>query len=447
MVIHRTDRNRYVASASKGEILAWCLYDWGNSAFATSVLAAVLPLYFAYIVPERGVRLGIPGGPGWNTQAASLWAYAVSLSLVLVAVSSPVLGTIADRTAAKKRFLGFYAFLGALCTALLFSVHHGEVWRCLILFMLANIGFAGANVFYNAFLPQMVGLHRLDRISGRGFAFGYLGGGLLLALNILMIQKPDLFGIPDRLTATRLCFVSVGIWWALFTVPILTLLHERPALTGGMLHRSVLAYGFSRVMRTISKATQFQQLLRFLIAYFIYNDGIQTVIVMATIFGRTELELGAGTLLGALLMVQIVAIPGALAFGRLAERLGAKKALMLSLIAWTGSVCYAFFMESAAEFMVIAALIGLILGGSQAISRSLYARFVPLAHSAEFYGFYAVSNKFAAIPGPFLFGLLADLTGKIRVSILLLALFFLTGLFLLATVDVEKGRQEALAAT
>jgi UMF1 family MFS transporter len=431
------------ATAIRWEIVGWCFYDWANSAFATTVLAAVLPIYFIYIVPERGVRFGLPGGPDWITHAPSLWAYSVSLSLLLVALSSPILGTIADRTGAKKRFLAAYALSGSLCTALLFFVRQGDVWLCLLLFMAANIGFSGGNVFYNAFLPQLVGPERMDRVSGMGFAYGYLGGGLLLALNLLMIQKPGLFGIPDTLLATRFCFVSVGIWWAVFSVPILTLLRERPPVSTVPLPRNLLTYGFKRVRQTVVTARQFSQLVRFLIAFLIYNDGIQTVILMATIFGSTELKMGAGTLLATLLLIQIVGVPGSLALGALAERYGVKRVLTFTLILWTGIVCYAFFIRTASQFVVLSVLVGIILGGSQALSRSLYARFVPPGHSAEFYGFYAISNKFASILGPFLFGLLADLTGNLRYSVLSVALFFLAGLILLVAVDVEKGVQEA----
>jgi UMF1 family MFS transporter len=432
--------------ATRREIVGWCLYDWANSSFATTVLAAVLPIYFTFITPSEGVRLGLPGGPAWVSRAPALWAYAVSLSLLVVAFSSPLLGAIADRSAVKKRFLAFYALVGSACTALLFFVHQGDVWLCLGLFMAANIGFAGGNVFYNAFLPQMVGPDRVDRVSGLGFAYGYFGGGLLLALNLLMIQKPHLFGIPNTVLATRLCFLSVGVWWAVFTIPTLVLVQERPPAIAAPAATGLLHYAFSRLRETLRRARQFSQLFRFLIAFLIYNDGIETVIVMASIFGTTELRLSPGLLLAALLMVQIIGIPGAVAFGWLAERLGAKRVLMVSLLVWTGLVSYAFFMKTAMDFVVLSAIVGLILGGSQALSRSLYARFVPVAQSAEFFGFYAISTKFGAILGPLLFGSLADLTGNLRVSVLSVAVFFLLGLCLLAGVDVEKGAREAQEA-
>ena len=433
--------------ATRREIAGWCLYDWANSAFATTVLAAVLPIYFTFITPSEGVRLGVPGGPGWVSRAPALWGYAVSLSLVVVAFTSPLLGALADRSAVKKRFLASYALAGSACTALLFFVRQGDVWLCLLLFMAANIGFAGGNVFYNAFLPQMVGPDRVDRVSSLGFACGYLGGGLLLTLNLLMIEKPRLFGIPDTVVATRLCFLSVGVWWAVFTVPTLVLVRERLPPVAAPASVRVLSYAFSRLGETLRKARRFTQLFRFLIAFLIYNDGIETVIVMATIFGRAELRLSPGLLLAALLMVQIIGVPGAMAFGWLAERLGTKRVLMASLLVWTGLVCYAFFIETATDFVVLSAVVGLILGGSQALSRSLYARFVPVAQSAEFFGFYAVSIKFGAILGPLLFGFLADLTGNLRVSVLSVAVFFLLGLCLLAGVDVEKGAREAREAS
>lgn len=444
MAISGGERPPPVKAAGR-EIRAWCLYDWANSAFATTVLAAILPIYFAHIVPESGVTIPFSGETGRTLNAPSLWAYAVSLSLLVVALSSPVLGTIADYTAAKKRFLGTFAFLGSLCTALLFFVSQGQVWRCLLLFMAANVGFAGGNVFYNAFLPQLAGPEAIDRISGRGYAYGYLGGGILLALNLLMIEKHRLFGIPDPILATRLCFVSVGVWWALFTIPALVSLDERSSLRTDR-HGSLLTYGFKEVARTLARARRFRELIRFLIAFLIYNDGIQTVIVMAAMFGRTELQLDAGVLLATLLMIQIVGIPGALLLGLLAERIGAKRALLLALCLWTGVVCYAVFIKTATQFVALSALVGLILGGSQAVSRSLYGRFVPAAYSAEFFGFYAISNKFASILGPLLFGLVADLTGNIRLSVLSTAVFFLAGMILLGTVNVERGIREVTEA-
>jgi UMF1 family MFS transporter len=337
--------------------------------------------------------------------------------------------------------------VGSACTALLFFARQGDVWLCLILFMAPNIGFAGGNVFYNAFLPQMVGPDRVDRVSGLGFAYGCFGGGFLLALNLLMIQKPRLFGIPDTVLATRLCFLSVGVWWAVFTIPTLVLVRERPPAVAAPASAGILSYAFFRLRETLKRARRFSQLFRFLIAFLIYNDGIETVIVMATIFGTAELRLNPGLLLAALLMVQIIGVPGAVAFGWLAERLGTKRVLMASLVIWTGLVCYAFFMKTAMDFVVLSAVVGLILGGSQALSRSLYARFVPVAQSAEFFGFYSVSIKFGAILGPLLFGSLADLTGNLRVSVLSVAVFFLLGLCLLAGVDVEKGAREAQEAS
>ncbi|MBW1980963.1 MAG: MFS transporter [Deltaproteobacteria bacterium] len=429
------------AETTGREIIGWCFYDWANSAFATTVLAAVLPIYFAYIFPKQGLYLGLPGGPGWITRAPSLWAYAVSLSLLLVALSSPLLGAIADRTGAKKRFLACYAFTGAACTSLLYLVQKGDVWLCLILFMIANICFAGGNVFYNAYLPQMAEPEKMDRLSGWGFAAGYLGGGLLLALNLLMVKNPALFNIPDPLLATRLCFISVGLWWAVFTIPTLVLVKERAPLPPAS-DDNVWRCSFHRLRTTLAKIRSYSELLRFLIAFLIYNDGIQTVIVMATIFGKTELQLSSSTLLTTLLLIQVIGIPGAILFSKLADWFGAKFALMLSLVVWTAVACYGFFVQTAVEFLLLAAAAGLVLGGSQSISRSLYGRFVPPAHSAEFYGFYAVSNKFSSILGPLLFGFLTDLTGNIRIAVLSITVFFLVGMALLAGVDVEKGKRQ-----
>ncbi|MGD8513403.1 MAG: MFS transporter [Deltaproteobacteria bacterium] len=424
-------------------IWSWCMYDWANSAFATSILAAILPVYFASLVPEGGVTLRW-GPVSLTTSASGLWAYSISSSLLVTALSAPILGALADFSRSKKRFLCVFTFTGAVFSLLLYFVQRGDWFLCLVLFMAANIGFAGSMPFYNAFLPEVADGREMDWVSGKGYAFGYLGGGLLLALHVLVITYHDVFGIPDRALSIRLSLASVGIWWGIFAVPLFLWVPEPRSVQNKSGDFSYLRYGFTRFFRTLKCFRKYRDLLWFLVAFLIYNDGIQTVIAMAAIFGKTALGLDTGTLIGTLLMTQLIALPGALLFARVAQHIESKGAIMATLLLWIGIVTYAYFLKSALEFWILGGLVGLVLGGSQAISRSLYGQLIPKTRPAEFFGFFTISGKFASIFGPLIFGLMTDVSENPRHAILSIVLFFVVGILVLSRVDVGRGRLQAM---
>ena len=429
--------------STKRAIIGWCMYDWANSAFATTILAAILPVYFASLVPEEGIVVQWDS-LNFRTTASALWAYAISFSLFLTAVTAPILGALADFAGLKKRFLFGFTYTGATLTSLLYFVQDGDYWLCLGLFMAANIGFAGSMTFYNAFLPEVAPEEKMDWVSGKGYAFGYIGGGLLLALHVLMITYHEGFGIPDRSLSIRISLASVGIWWGLFAIPLFLWVPEVRQLHNKPVNFSYFTYGFSRLFNTLRSFRHYQDLLWFLAAFLVYNDGIQTVIAMAAIFGKTALGLDTGTLIGTLLLTQIIALPGALLFAKLAEHIQSKGAIIIAILLWIGIVTYAYFLKSALEFWILGGLVGLVLGGSQAISRSLYVQLIPRARPAEFFGFFTISAKFASIFGPLIFGLITDLSQNPRNAIVSVILFFAVGIIMLSRVDVNRGRLKAL---
>lgn len=416
------------------------MYDWADSAFATTILAAVLPLYFVSIVPEGGVDITIFGFT-FHTFATPLWSYSITIAMTIVAVCAPVLGAIADYSRSKRKFLIFFCYLGALFTALLVTVGYGDYLRASLLFIIATIGFAAGNVFYNAFLPEIAPEGEREYVSGKGFAYGYVGGGLLLILNLLMIQKHSWFGIPDMAWGSRLSFLTVGIWWGLFAIPTFMYVKDRKDKVTERV--TYIRHGFMALAHTFRKMRNFKELLKFLISYLIYNDGIQTVIVMAAIFGREELGFGTSTLIGCLLMVQIIGVPASLFMGRLAQWIGEKRTIYICLAVYCVVVIYGFFISRSLEFWVLGVLVGLVQGGSQAISRSLYSSLLPVRNSAEFFGFFAIAYRFSSIFGPLIFGLVANITGSVRNSILALIAFFIIGFMILMTVDVERGKGAA----
>jgi UMF1 family MFS transporter len=369
----------------------------------------------------------------FKTTASALWAYGISFSLLLTALTAPILGALADFSSSKKKFLLAFTYTGATLTSLLYFVGDGDYWLCLALFVAANIGFAGSMTFYNAFLPEVAGEDEMDSVSGKGYAFGYVGGGLLLALHVLMITYHESFGIPDKSMSIRISLASVGLWWGLFAIPLFVGVPEAKRLRTKSEGFSYFRYGFSRFLKTLRAFRRYPDLLWFLAAFLVYNDGIQTVIAMAAIFGKTALGLDTGT----------IAWPGALVFARLAQRIGSKAAIVITLLLWIVIITYAYFLKSALEFWILGGLVGLVLGGSQAISRSLYAQLIPRARPAEFFGFFTISAKFASIFGPLIFGLMTDLSDNPRNAILSLVVFFVVGMIMLSRVDTERGRRQA----
>ena len=427
----------------KRTIFGWCMYDWANSAYVTTVVAGLLQSYFArVIVGTEGIQIGES-----TVSATSLWGYMIGFAAFLSFLFAPVLGAISDFSSAKKKFLLSFAYTGSLFATFLYFCQSGDVWQTVIIFVIAQVGYVGANVFYDAFLPQIASENKLDRVSAKGFSFGYIGGGLQFAIALGLVAGYRIIGI-DQALAARIGISMAGLWWGGFTLFTLRLLKEDEVRTEiPEKHRSkplILAYiaiGVERTLKTARKVRRFKHLLLFLIAFMVYNDGIQTVISMASIYGTEELKLSVTVLMTTLLVIQIIAAVGAPLFGWLGDKIGTKRAVMLSLALWSGVVTYAYFLHSATEFFVLGVIVGVVLGGSQALSRSLYGSMVPEEASAEFYGFYSVFSKFSAIWGPIAFAVIRQVTGTARISIISLMLFFIVGLILLSFVNEEKARQ------
>ena len=415
------------------DLRAWVLYDCANSAAVTSIVTAIFPIYFAAVAAS-----GLTG-----PEATQLHARVTTAGLLGVALLAPILGAVADVRPWKKRLLAAFAALGVLATAGLSLVRGGDFALAATLFLFVNVGLNGSFVFYDALLPHVAREDELDRVSSAGYAIGYLGGGLLLAAQLVLIQKPDWFGLSggDPTLPTRLAFLSVAVWWAAFTMPLLRRVKEPPAPGAGSL-RGAVGDGLARLGATLRQLRRYRQALLLLVAFLLYNDGIGTIIRMATIYG-TELGLGRGTLIGAILLVQFIGVPAAFAFAGFAGRIGPKRAIFGGLVVYVCVAVLGYYTRTEAHFWALAVLVGLVQGGTQALSRSLFASFVPRRSSGEFFGFFSVSEKAAGILGPFLFGLVSAATGSSRGAVLSVIAFFVAGAILLAFVDVERGRREA----
>ena len=426
----------------KREIFGWVMYDFANSAFATTILAVIFNQYFATVVAggEKGVDF-----LGFRLHGASFFTFSLSLSMALSAVLSPFLGAVADSSGMKKRFLMIFCYTAVLFTGLLSFVHAGDYWMGATLFIIANIGFSGGNVFYNAFLPEISTRENIGRVSGMGWAWGYIGGGILLALNLLMLQYPEKIGFPAGAFTVQDCFLSVALWWLIFSVPTFVFVKERGKGTAPSKRLSFRA-GYRRLKHTFRQIRTFRELTTFLVAFLIYNDGIETVIVMASIFGAEVLGMQTHELILFFLMIQGIAFLGSLVFGWLADAIGNKRTILITLGVWSLIVIWAFqlglFWDRKTEFWVLGVLVALVLGGSQAASRSLQGLFTPEANSAEFFGFFAVSGKFASVFGPLIYGILVAVTGNVQSGILSVLIFFLAGMAILWTIDEKKGMQE-----
>lgn len=413
-------------------IRSWKLYDWANSAFATTIMAAVLPEFYSSVAGSNLER----------QTATSYWGYSNTIAMVIIAMAAPVLGAIGDHCGAKKRFLGGFAFVGIVATAFLIAIGHGMWLYASVLYILGRVGFGCANIFYDSLLPHVASPGEMDRVSAGGYACGYLGGGILLAINLLMILRPALFCIPGAEWASRISFLTVAIWWALFSIPIFRNVPEPPAaISRGERYNPLLA-GYQRLRRTLGDMRRFKELIKFLVAFWLYNDGIGTIIIMAVIFGA-EIGIGRSHLIGAILMVQFIGIPFTLLFGRLPERVGTKNSILFALGIYTIIATLGYFMQRPAHFWLLALLVSIVQGGTQALSRSMYGSMTPLARAAEFFGFYNVSTKFAGIFGPALFAIVGQLAGSSRVGIVSIVVFFLGGAVVLTKVDQVRGIKAA----
>lgn len=424
---------------SQRSLRGWYIYDWANSAFATTVLAALFGPYLDKVV-MAGSAVSILGLPSMT--ATSAYGYALGLSAFLVFLSAPIMGAYADASSSKKTLLGFFAMLGSAATIMMVFVGPGDVVLALALFMTANFSFVSANVFYDAFLPHLAGAEDMDSVSGRGYAWGYAGGGILFVINLCMVQFHEAMGIESQAMAIRLALSSAGMWWGGFTLVTLATLEEVPAGMAGVRVRHALVEGGRHLLTTIRAAGSLRHFGLFLFAFMIYNDGIQTVIAMSTVYGSQELGFDTLTLMGCLVMVQFVGILGARIFTTISKKYQAKRTILVTLVLWAGLVVYATVMTHPIEFWILGAVVGLVLGGSQALSRSLYGSLIPVDASAQFFGFFSVFEKFSSVFGPILFGFLTQVSGNGRLSILSLLVLFILGFVLLFFVDIDKARIE-----
>lgn len=435
--------------STRRERTGWYFYDWANSAFQTTVITVFLGPFLTTVTElAAGCELGADSCDGAvyplgiKVAAGSFYPYLISLSVFLTVFVLPVIGAIADRSAHKKRLLAAAAFTGAAAT-IAFAFVTGE--RYLLggaLFLIANISFGAAVVVYNSFLPQLGGPDERDGISSRGWAIGYLGGGLLLALNLVAVTMLSEEGNAQRtLDLARWSIVSAGVWWAAFTLVPLRWLREHPTAAALQAGGNVLTDGFRQLGRTLRELKTYPLTLFFLLAFLVFNDGIQTVITLASQYGTEELRLEQSTLIVTILLVQFLAFGGALALGALAKRIGAWKTVLLSLVLWTGVIIAAFRLpaEAPVPFMILGGCIGLVLGGSQALSRSLFSQLIPAGKEGEYYGFYEISDKGTSWLGPLAFGLVFQLTSSYRVGLVSLLIFFVVGFALLAAVPMRRA--------
>jgi UMF1 family MFS transporter len=421
------------------------MYDWAASAMHTTIMVAVFPIYF---VKVAGAGLTESG-------ATQRLATVNTLALVTIALVSPILGAISDYRGTKKPLLALFMGIGVAAVAGMFFVGQGDLDQASVLFGVSLIGVAGSLVFYDALLPHVARPREVDRVSTAGYALGYLGGGVLLACNLAWIQRPDWFGLPSGSGLTesqatlpvRLAFLSVAVWWAVFSLPLFRRVAEPPATYEPDEHPGANAFrmAFVRLGETFRELRHYRQALLMLLAFLIYNDGIQTIIKMATAYG-TELGIGQNALIGAILMVQFLGIPCSFLFGLLADRIGAKQALFLGLLAYSAISVLGYFMKTAAHFYLLAGMVGVVQGGTQALSRSLFASMIPQHKSGEFFGFFSVFEKFAGIFGPLIFAGTIAATGSSRNAILSIIVFFIVGALLLRSVNVSEGQRVARAA-
>ncbi len=419
------------------ELRAWAMYDWANSAFWTTVIVAVFPPFFSDYAAA-----GLPAA-----EATARFAWSTTFAVTIVALLGPILGAVADYRAVKKKLLAVFMAIGVVATLLMATIDRGNWTYAALLFVVANIGVAASQVFYDSLLPHIAAPEELDRVSTSGFALGFLGGGVLLLVNLAWILSPGTFGLPDTVAAIKLSFVSVAFWWLIFSIPLMRRVPEPPRAlesdeTGT--ENSMLA-AFVRVWETFHELRGYRQAFLMLVAFLLYNDGIQTIIRMASIYGA-EIGIDRNAQIAAFVVVQFTGIPCSFAFGSLAGRIGPKHAIYLSLAVYIGISILGFFMTTTWQFFALAFLVGTVQGGSQALSRSLFARMIPKHKSSEYFGFFSVFEKFAGIFGPALFAASVTLFGSSRAAILSVILFFVVGAAVLTRVDVARGEAQAAQA-
>jgi MFS transporter, UMF1 family len=431
------------------EIFGWAMYDWANSAFSTTVGTVFLAPYVAALARSAAQAAGTSTIPFLGIPVApdSFLPYCISFSVGMQVLFLPILGAIADYSHRRKQMMQFFATIGAICTILLFSVSGGLWWLGGVLYIIANLTFGAAMVFYNSYLPDIASEDQRDRVSSYGWAMGYLGGGLLLVLNLALYMFSENLGIPSDL-AVRINLASAGVWWLGFSFITWARVKPRHAIHVLPKDETYISIGFKQLGQTFREIKHFPETLKYLLAYFLYNDGIQTVIAVAATFAAAPLiqgglDVGQTTLTVVILMIQFMAFFGALLWGKLAKWIGAKQSIIVSLVIWAGVVIFAYGGlqgdTRVTQFFILGAFIALVMGGSQAISRSLFAQMIPVGKEAEFYSFYEVSERGTSWTGPLIFGLVNQWFGSLRYGILALIFYFIAGLVVLPFVNVQKA--------
>ena len=424
------------------ELRAWALYDFANSAFQTTVITAVFPNFFSRVAAAHPVE----GQPPLlaPAEATAVFGWGTTICLTFIAILGPILGAIADYRAAKKRMLAAFMTVGVITTAAMATIDRGEWQWAIVLFMIANVAISASFVFYDSLLPHIASHEEMDRVSTTGYALGYLGGGVLLAINLAWILSPGTFGLPDSVRAIQLSFLSVAAWWLLFSIPLFRRVPEPPRAleVGERGDENTVVAAFGRLRETLRELRGYRNAFLMLVAFMLYNDGIQTIIKMASIYGA-EVGIDLNAQIAAFIIVQFVGVPCSFLFGALAARIGAKAGIFLALAVYTGISILGYFMTTAAHFFMLAFLVGMVQGGSQALSRSLFARMIPRHKSSEYFGFFSVFEKFAGIAGPAIFAAAVTMTGSSRPAVLSVILFFIAGAAVLWRVDVAQGEREA----
>ena len=429
--------------SSKKERIGWYFYDWANSAFYTTVITVFLGPYLKAITQAAADSSGFVHPLGIPVFYKSYFFYVLALSFIAQFILLPILGAIADYTNKKKFLLGLFAYTGAFSTMFMYFLKGDNYLLGGGLLLLANVAFGASVVMYNAYLSEIAESDKRDSVSSIGWAFGYLGGGIVLALNLILYSNFQSLNISQSF-AIRISISSAGIWWAVFTIiPMMTLKIRKPLIKipDG---NNILNVGFKQLRKTLNEAKNYPKTIFFLVAYLCYNEGVQVVIVSSAQFGEDELGLSITTLTTVILMVQFVAFFGSLLFNYISKLQGTKKSILLSLIIWTGAVFYAFaFLHSELGFYALGATIALVLGGTQALSRSLYSQLIPYGKEAEYFSLYEVSDRGTSLIGPLLFGLTLQFTGSFRIAIVSLAIFFIIGFILLFKLNVSEAKKEA----
>lgn len=412
------------------------MYDWANSAYYTTIVAAVFPIYFAKVASSGQD----------SSMTLSRFASSKVWAILLTALIVPILGAVADARPLKKKFLAVFMAIGVTATGAMYWIKEGDWYFALVLSVISSVAIVCSIVFYESLLPHIASREEADRVSTAGYALGYIGGGILLAVNLAMIQKPEWFHIVDSGMAVRLSFASVALWWLVFSYPLFRDVSEPPvrAAVQSTSTGKLIADSARQLVHTFRELRKFKHAALFLVAFFIYNDGVQTIIAMASIYG-SNIGIDSSALIAALMITQFVGIPCSFLFGMIADRIGARAGVFLGLSVYLVITVYAYWLQTATQFFILAISVGMVQGGTQALSRSIFSNMVPRSKSSEFFAFFSVFERYASLLGPALFAWAAQ-KGMIREAILSLVVFFVVGIALFARVDIAAGQKAAIDA-